>query len=137
MEKLYNLYHSVKHLKSTQLINRFQRKFIKPKIRTSSELLIRKPQATWLSVELLSSSYVKGEVFCFLNQQGEVSNWNDVKQEKLWLYNLHYFDGYKVFENMDNELIFDHWLKYDGHWNQKGSDLFAHKFAEYIQNIKR
>ena len=30
--------------------------------------------------------------FVFLNEPGTLSGWNDPKREKLWLYNLHYFD---------------------------------------------
>jgi len=92
MKKLHNLYHTVKHLKATQVINRFKRQLIKPKLISCSEIETHRLQGAWLPVELLKSSYVGEGVYCFLNHQGEVSNWNDTKQEKLWLYNLHYFD---------------------------------------------
>tara|TARA_R110000751_G_scaffold68236_2_gene138901 strand:+ start:12745 stop:14370 length:1626 start_codon:yes stop_codon:yes gene_type:complete len=92
MNKFNNLYHTVKHLKPIQLINRFQRKFIKPNVRICPTLLIRKVNAPWLAIELLNSSYIEGEAFCFLNHKSDILNWNDKQQEKLWLYNLHYFD---------------------------------------------
>jgi uncharacterized heparinase superfamily protein len=92
MHKLHNLFHTVKHLKSTQLINRLQRKLIKPKIKQCNDISITQVNNEWLTIALLNSSYVADGVFCFLNHQGEIANWNDTKQEKLWLYNLHYFD---------------------------------------------
>lgn len=92
MKKMQNLYHTLKHLKPTQLINRFQRKLITAKVRNCPVLLITEPKATWVTAELLNRSYVEDEIFCFLNHKGEVSNWNDSQQEKLWLYNLHYFE---------------------------------------------
>jgi uncharacterized heparinase superfamily protein len=92
MKKLHNLYHTVKHLKFTQVINRFKRKLIKPKLVPCPDIVIRPLQGAWLPVELIKSSYVEKGVYCFLNHQGKVSNWNDSSEEKLWLYNLHYFD---------------------------------------------
>jgi uncharacterized heparinase superfamily protein len=92
MKKLHNLYHTVKHLKATQVINRFKRKLVKPKLVSYPDIALHPLQGAWLPVELIKSSYVKEDVYCFLNHQGQVSNWNDSSQEKLWLYNLHYFD---------------------------------------------
>ena len=48
-------------------------------------------------------------------------------------FGLHYFDGYEAFEDIDAKSIVDlYWLKYDPHWNQVASDLFALKMAELI-----
>lgn len=51
-------------------------------------------------------------------------------------YKLDYFDGYEVFSGMKEEEINAHWLKYDGHWNQKGSDRYAKYFVNYLQQFK-
>ena len=48
-------------------------------------------------------------------------------------YQLPYIDGYKPFHHLEIDDFMTHWLKYDGHWNQKGSDLFANYF---YQNFK-
>jgi len=133
MKKMQNLYHTLKHLKSTQLFNRIQRKFIKAKVSNCPELLIAESKAKWVSAELLNSSYVEGERFCFLNQQGEISNWNDVQQEKLWLYNLHYFDdlnaqGSKLRVDMHGELI--------NKWVTENPPLLGNGWEPYPQSLR-
>lgn len=46
-----------------------------------------------------------------------------------------YFDGYQAIEGQDiDSLASKYWLKYDGHWNQAGSDLYAEKIAKHIQS---
>jgi len=48
-------------------------------------------------------------------------------------FDLHYFDGYAIFDGIDAETIVDlYWLKYDAHWGLAASDLFAIKLAEFI-----
>jgi len=133
MKKLHNLYHTLKHLKPTQLINRIQRKIIKARVRNCPELLIAEPQATWVSAELLNSSHVEGEHFCFLNHQGEISNWNDDQQEKLWLYNLHYFDdlnaqGSKQRIDMHRVLI--------NKWVTENPPLLGNGWEPYPQSLR-
>jgi Heparinase II/III-like protein/Heparinase II/III N-terminus len=41
--------------------------------------------------------------FCFLNQEREITSWNDQSAPKLWLYNLHYF------EHVNEELV-ESWI---------------------------
>lgn len=43
-----------------------------------------------------------------------------------------YYNGYQIFNKMDSTEISHYWLHRDGHWNQYGSDLFAEKFAEFL-----
>jgi hypothetical protein len=50
-------------------------------------------------------------------------------------YQLNYFDGYHVFTDLDDKEINAHWLKYDGHWNQQGSDRYAKYFVNYLQPV--
>ena len=47
-------------------------------------------------------------------------------------YELNYFDGYQVFDEFSEEELHEHWLRYDGHWNQKGSDKYAVDFTNYL-----
>jgi hypothetical protein len=48
-------------------------------------------------------------------------------------YDFEFFDGYKAFSDQSDEKITNHlWLKYDGHWGQNDSDLYAKKLSEYL-----
>jgi len=71
-----------------------------------------------------------------LETQPGDKNWHQMELELIAReYQLHYFDGYEVFKHMTPEEINAHWLQYDGHWNQKGSNLFADTFALYLNEI--
>jgi|GEM_PF-2588097 len=47
-------------------------------------------------------------------------------------FNLTYFDGYEYFKEYDANQIDSLWLPHDGHWNQKGSNLFADKLFDCL-----
>jgi len=49
----------------------------------------------WVDFKLHNRKLYPENQFCFLNHKGIVdsaSGWTDLKKDKLWLYNLHYFD---------------------------------------------
>lgn len=51
------------------------------------------------------------------------------------IFNCSYFDGYDVFKEMSFEDIMKNaWLRYDGHWGQNGSDIFAGKLYSYLNS---
>ncbi|TVP09751.1 heparinase II/III family protein [Shewanella sp. MSW] len=114
MKNIFNFYYTLKHLKPIQLFNRFIRLVFKVKPQKCPKILIASPKAKWVSVELSKSSYVEGDIFSFLNHQGEIGNWNDNQQQKLWLYNLHYFDDLNA-ENSNSRqyfhsLLIERWI---------------------------
>lgn len=43
-----------------------------------------------------------------------------------------YFDGYDVFKGAEPGMVDKYWLKYDGHWNQQGSDLYADSLSKFM-----
>ena len=47
-------------------------------------------------------------------------------------YDVHYFDGLRYFLELSEEEIGESFLKYDPHWSQKGSDIFAENFYRYF-----
>jgi|GEM_PF-3268027 len=46
------------------------------------------------------------------------------------LYGGWHFDGYKAFTDVPTDSISHYFLPHDGHWNQKGSDVFVQTLAE-------
>ncbi|MGV6816899.1 MAG: heparinase II/III family protein [Thiotrichales bacterium] len=89
------LFHTVRHLKPVQIYWRLWLKLYTPSV-TSFSLPLREPsQNTWVHIPMRAPSMLKLNRFTFLNESGELTgraSWNDPKKEKLWLYNLHYFD---------------------------------------------
>ncbi|MGF1876775.1 heparinase II/III family protein [Photobacterium frigidiphilum] len=91
MNKLSTFFYTIKYLKFIQLWDRVKRKFTRPKNRGVS-YTIANCKNSMQRYELITSSYKCDGSFCFLNKRDHISDWNDSSKDKLWLYNLHYFD---------------------------------------------
>ena len=101
IQKLKLVFHTVKYLKFRQIFNRLKRRYIKRAINISPSpsvsIISRKPQSF-----VPGQSRMLGENrFQFLNVTADVEkadDWNLTNQDKLWLYNLHYFDDLNAIE---------------------------------------
>ncbi len=82
---------TIVHLKPIQILNRIWRKRLS---------FLRQPQP-------LTSTSPLGD-FEFLNVKSNPNGWNDPRFEKLWLYNLHYFD-YLVNDKIKVEVEGEQW----------------------------
>ena len=94
-KKIQLLFNTIKFLKFSQILNRLRRRFIKPKVS-----LCNIPQHSFpcrvLSPTVKCSQKIFGDSRVkFLNKEFTINgkeDWNAKDQDKLWLYNLHYFD---------------------------------------------
>ncbi len=95
LKRVMLLFNTVKYLKISQIWNRVKRKVLK-----SSIDLFNIPEAIHSVNELQSVIQCQkrmygGDSFKFLNETHDirvVKDWNSNNLNKLWLYNLHYFD---------------------------------------------
>lgn len=89
---IFTLYHTVKYLRITQIVNRILRKFKRIDITTCVSMDLRTVKEPLARLEVMPQSYFGNMTFRFLNETIKVNNWNDPELTKLWTYNLHYFD---------------------------------------------
>lgn len=96
MGKLGRYWHTLKYLKPIQFYGRIWFKVYRPRIVSNvSDLVLRVPKGKWQLPIKRSISMLGPDRFRFLNQGYSLSGnegWNNSEIEKLWLYNLHYFD---------------------------------------------
>ncbi|WP_298445784.1 alginate lyase family protein [uncultured Ferrimonas sp.] len=88
-------FHTLRHLRFIQFADRIRRRLRRLDTEVASDLNLRNTSRNWLPVYLGNRSMNLKNEFKFLNRVGvvhDVSGWNDKDQEKLWLYNLHYFE---------------------------------------------
>lgn len=94
--QIIKYYHTVKHLKWIQIYGQFTFRFKKPKLNFSSPPAQRKLTADWtVPIQKLLPLCAPNKL-SFLNQERDISEktiWTDATIDKLWLYNLHYFNG--------------------------------------------
>ena len=89
------LFHTVKYLKFSQIWNRVKRKIPTSCINISSAPELSKSKDEFQAVALSRQKMLNSNTFKFLNETNSVlalESWNDSNIDKLWLYNLHYFD---------------------------------------------
>ena len=95
MKRLFRLATTISYLRPGQIVNRVTRKLMPPRIRPLVEFQFRPISGHWAAPAEKNESFEPPRRFTFLNQTVEPrfpDAWNDPSSEKLWLYNLHYFD---------------------------------------------
>ena len=94
-KKIQLLFNTVKYLKAGQILNRIKRKFIKPRVSLFDIPKNSHPYSKIKPVVRCSKRIYGENSFKFLNKEFTLKvpeDWNAKNQDKLWLYNLHYFD---------------------------------------------
>jgi len=117
VKRLLRLYHTLRHLKPTQLAFFFVRRgFPARDVKPSTEARVREEQ--YLQPLLPVSTFQQSEhSFTCLNQtavfEGEAINWNPSNKSRLWCYHLHYFDQLRdIYRSDDNKrFLVEDWIK--------------------------
>ena len=89
-------FHTVKYLKPVQIYGRLWFKLYRPRVDLSVAPDTRPMPGMWADPCKKPVSLLRENRFKFLNVTRELkasSDWNHPEWDKLWLYNLHYFDG--------------------------------------------
>lgn len=92
---LVRYFHTLRHLRTVQIYGRLWHRFNPAWPDLAPAPALRVAAGRWMPVATRQPSMLDDESFRFLNHVGHLrtaANWNDPAQEKLWLYNLHYFD---------------------------------------------
>ncbi len=92
MQTLRNYFYTLKNLKLIQIFNRVSRRFRLVNLQAAPVRVVD-PESAWHPACFNAQSwYPTDNSFEFLNHRVSSPPWNDPEQNKLWLYNLHYFD---------------------------------------------
>lgn len=89
-------FHTLRYLRPVQIYSRVWFNFYHPKPQLQPPPSLRNISAEWALPARKQSGFISLTKFHFLNEFHELNfplDWNNPKIEKLWLYNLHYFDA--------------------------------------------
>jgi len=92
---LQDYWHTLRFLRWVQIWERIRKHFFAPKVDLASAPSLRVGAGEWLQASKRSQRMMGPDNFRFLNVERKIeslSDWNHSNWEKLWLYNLHYFD---------------------------------------------
>jgi uncharacterized heparinase superfamily protein len=112
MFKISLYFHTLKYLKFSQIYHRILKRFQHPKV---NDIQVKCPSGnnSWSTQRLYSQKFLTDTEVGFLNHKGSVESardWNDEKEEKLWLYNLHYFDDLNSFGSDSRNKLQIKWI---------------------------
>ncbi|MDA9321685.1 heparinase II/III family protein [Gammaproteobacteria bacterium] len=95
IKNLLRYFHTIRYLKISQIIWRLIKLIKKTNISAPKLLNQRALINDWHQIRIAKIHTLDQSKFVFLNKQQDYSgeiDWNDSKQDMLWLFNLHYFD---------------------------------------------
>ena len=119
ISKMLLYWHTLRHLKLIQFYRRIWFKFYKPNLNLlTTKYSHRLPTGDWQLPVAKSPVMVDALQFRFLNQIHTLpaeGGWNDIASEKLWLYNLHYFDDLNAQDALQrsewHKTLITRWIK--------------------------
>jgi uncharacterized heparinase superfamily protein len=93
--RFFLYYNTLRHLRFAQIAARLRRHVSVPLPEVRPAPALRERACSWTACVDRPRSWISADRFRFLNSEHDVktaSDWNAAGREKLWLYNLHYFD---------------------------------------------
>lgn len=115
LKLVFRLFNTIKFLKVTQLIYRFKYTLLPKRYYKPQTFRMRVINGKINFHALYDQKIFENNKFIFLNKQHFFSGWNDESMEKLWLYNLHYFDDLHSSNSLDrtdcHETLLEKWIK--------------------------
>lgn len=112
MHRLALYFHTLKYLKAGQLFWRVRYRLTKPRVDLQPASKLRFASGMWRLPSRREPSMLGAGEFCFLNQHRLITSagdWNRPEWDKLWRYNLHYFDDLNA-RNASNRTVWHHAL---------------------------
>lgn len=144
LKKFFLFVNTIKYLKLVQIYYRlFYRIVPQKKINHPFHYSLSQKES-WLKYDYNYEGMFDDNEFYFLNKRGFLHNkndWNDITKDKLWLYNLHYFDylnSHNQFSNNKLSLI-HRWIDENpiGHgngWEPYTISLRLVNWIKYVNN---
>lgn len=118
LSKSLRFYHTIRFLRFVQIFSRVLQKIKKVHLTSDFSFRIRKATQQFQVFPLSLPHYISKDSFVFLNKRGDIGSWNDNSKNKLWLYNLHYFDDLNAISsqnknecnNKEFDWLLDKWI---------------------------
>ena len=111
-------FHTLRYLRPIQYFGRMGLWIPRPRPDAASAPPVRNRARRWEQPARRRRSMLSPDQFCFLNVEGEVgtaADWDSDQREKLWLYNLHYFDDLNAegaAERIEwHQALLDRWVR--------------------------
>lgn len=132
----FNLfYYTLKPLRWQQVIYRVKARFFPPKALVDPPLAIASSWC-WQGPEVLQPSLLADNKVSYLNVAADITDarsWNNPSFEKLWLYNLHYFDDLNAINSLSRK---DIQLRLVNKWISENPLLIGNGWEPYPLSLR-
>ena len=130
-------WHTLKHLRPVQFYGRVWFRLYRPRVNASALVQpLRVPKGEWRKPAPRATSMLGPTQFRFLNQTQTLpaqGGWNDAGIEKLWLYNLHYFDDLNA-SGADRRIQWH--LELIGRWLKENPPAIGNGWEPYPTSLR-
>jgi uncharacterized heparinase superfamily protein len=112
--KIPQYWHTIRHLKPVQIYGRLWRRIHRPTIEKDHLPRCRKKTGHWTECAKKARSLLGPGHFLFLNEEKVLrksEDWNHPEWDKLWLYNLHYFDDLSASDAEQPKTWQEEWIR--------------------------
>ena len=136
LKKVLAYYHTVKHLRFEQILYRIIYKFKKVNVQLEGSIIGSHESWCWSGPNLFTQSLFSNNNVLFLNEKGSIldkGDWNNPLMEKLWLYNLHYFDDLSSNNYQEREKL--HYAFIDK-WINENPSCFGNGWEPYPLSLR-
>ncbi|MCI5192055.1 MAG: heparinase [Candidatus Electrothrix sp. AU1_5] len=118
MKRFFRLFYTLWYLQPVQLYGRIWFKLYRPTLDCSGTPTLRTLAGKWATPIQKPVTLLRPWAFSFLNETIECNfpeDWNNNDREKLWLYNLHYFDDLQGLEGEErrewHSRLIEQWIQ--------------------------
>lgn len=133
VKKLNLVFHTIRYLRPQQIIYRLYYKIRKP-IKLKQPLTEQRPWTTpWSSPTYCNYPICTDNKISFLNEMGEMSDWENKQKSKLWLYNLHYFHCLNTAESAEHAVFLNSYLQ---QWINENKPLAGTGWEPYPLSLR-
>lgn len=129
-------YFTLKYLRFKQIFYRIRYKLFPLKKLEGHPPFLGCQDWCWDGPEILEPSLLGKNLVCFLNHKSYINgpdDWNDPSKDKLWLYNLHYFDDLNA---ADNSGRYDFQLALVKRWINENPPVSGNGWEPYTISLR-
>lgn len=136
LQRISQLFHTVKYLKPIQIYYRLKYRWTTPFDGGGVHDLSTRQKGGRVTFLSKANSFDAEKGFTFLNQTVQFStaaDWNQITNDKLWLYNLHYFD---FLNSRDNDRWFKEYGEIIKNWINVHSAIEGDGWESYPTSLR-
>ena len=114
MASIARYWHTLRHLRAVQVYGRVWFRLARPAVDAAPAPAQRKCTGQWVAPIARPSSILNGTTARFLGKTRAIDSraiWNDTTLDKLWLYNLHYFDDLSCNDGAAHTALQSQWIE--------------------------